>query len=43
MRLGKRITSSLLVSVLAFVGTFAIATPTCLGWFYERKKPEVLM
>ena len=43
MKFGKSITSSLLISVLAFVGSFAIVTPTCLGWFYEPKKPVGLM
>jgi len=31
--------TSLLASMLAFVGTLAITTPACLGWFYEPKKP----
>ena len=42
MKPEKRVISSLLTSVLAFVGTLAITTPTCLGWFYELKKPEGL-
>jgi len=31
--------TSLFASMLAFVGTMAIVTPTCLGWFYEPEKP----
>ncbi len=42
MKSGKSGISTLLASVLVFVGTLAITTPTCLGWFYEPKKPECL-
>ncbi len=42
MRPRKSMMPSLLASVLAFVGTLASTTPTCLGWFYEPKKPEAL-
>ncbi len=42
MKPGKSIMSSLFTAVLAFIGTLAITTPTCLGWFYEPKKPEGL-
>ncbi|MDI6879828.1 MAG: cyclic lactone autoinducer peptide [Desulfitobacteriaceae bacterium] len=38
----KSIASLLFVSVMAFIGTLAITTPACLGWFYEPKKPEGL-
>ncbi|MCB8817578.1 cyclic lactone autoinducer peptide [Desulfosporosinus shakirovi] len=42
MKYGKSVMPMLLASVLVFVGTLAINTPTCLGWFYEPKKPEGL-
>lgn len=42
MKYGKNTLSMLLASVLVFVGTLAINTPSCLGWFYEPKKPNGL-
>ena len=42
MKYGKSAMTMLLASVLVFVGTLAINTPTCLGWFYEPKKPKGL-
>ncbi|EHL05431.1 hypothetical protein HMPREF0322_03884 [Desulfitobacterium hafniense DP7] len=38
MKSGK----GLFVSLLSFLGAFALVTPACLGWFYEPKKPEAL-
>ncbi|NMA69079.1 MAG: cyclic lactone autoinducer peptide [Desulfitobacterium sp.] len=32
----------LLISLFSFIGTFALVTPTCLGWFYEPKRPDEL-
>lgn len=32
----------LLASLFSFVGAFALVTPTCLGWFYEPKRPDEL-
>ncbi|MCB8814763.1 cyclic lactone autoinducer peptide [Desulfosporosinus shakirovi] len=32
----------LFISLLSFVGAFALVGPTCLGWFYEPKRSEEL-
>lgn len=38
----KNIILTFATSVLAMIGTIAIVTPSCIGWFYQPQLPEEL-
>lgn len=39
---GIKKTSSMVLSVLGFIGTVGDTTENCLGWFYKPEKPKEL-
>ncbi|MGB9679606.1 MAG: cyclic lactone autoinducer peptide [Thermoanaerobacteraceae bacterium] len=34
--------TSIVASLLAFVGTLGLASTTCIGWFYKPQVPDIL-